>query len=115
VTPLRALLAACLVAIGGVWLPPLAVQETGPSLAAWTAEIPVAALALTSPVRSEKPLQAARASLKKPLGLARALPVWEHAPAAQPRTGPRHLRPALPRRSLPAAGMPSRAPGDPSH
>jgi hypothetical protein len=112
--PLGALLAACLVVLGGVCLSPLDVQEAAPSLVAWTADIPMASLVLTSPARSEKPLHAERAGVKKPLRLARALPVWEQPAGAQPRPILRHPH-ALPRRFLPSGRTPSRSPDDPSH
>ncbi len=109
------LLAARLVAIGAVVVPPLAVQETAPSLSVWTAEIPLAALALTSPVRSEKQLHAERAGLKKVARLAASMAAWERPSGAELRAISRYTHPNLPRRSLPSEQTDPSTSDDPSH
>jgi hypothetical protein len=113
--PLGALLAACLVVVGSVSLQPLIVQEATPSLVAWTAEMPLAALLSTASARSEKRLHAERVSLKRPLRLARMLAACEPVSAPKPASLVKASRPRFPRRSLPSGRAPSRSPDDPSH
>lgn len=113
---LGALLAMCLLVLAALTCAPTAaLQDEAPSLVVRAPEIPLVALASTSPVRVEKQVRSQRVMLQKPERAARYLTMSQRVTASQPPRAPHLAYRDLPRRSLPTRQATPRAPDDPSH
>jgi hypothetical protein len=95
--------------------PPAAARSAEtPSLVLRAPEIPLAAVATGSPVRSEKQFQHKRLTPLKPLRVARSIALAHRAtPASRPSTHQPYRD--VPRRPLPTRRAAPRAPDDPAH
>jgi hypothetical protein len=109
-------LAACLILIAGMTVaPPTMLGEQAPSLVLRAPDIPLAALAVNTPIRVEKQAPGPRAQLQRPERTARYLPASERLPAPEFRGALHRTYRDLPRRLVSWRQTAPPAPDDPSH
>jgi hypothetical protein len=111
------LLAVCLVLVAGLTVvPPPSLGEQAPSLVLRAPDIPLAAVAVTTPVRMEKQAPGPRTPPHRPERAGRYLPASARVLSPELRAAALHRRyPDLPRRPLLRRQAAPPASGDPSH
>lgn len=110
------LLAVCLILIASMAVaPPTMLGEQAPSLVLRAPDIPLAALAVNTPIRVEKQAPGPRAQLQRPDRTARYLPASERLAAPEFRVALHRIYRDLPRRLVPWRQTAPPAPDDPSH